>query len=171
MSKPPKAPRDKGWDILSQMTQPNQSELKCGHTAPDWNGEGDCITCARDRVLGASDIDRKIDELKKAFGGCTSCYGKGYATWRHGEFYKGRNHNLRNNIKFYNCPGGKALLALINEARLDGAIMGAKFGNAAFRQNSIAKPGEPINLDAVLQSGIEQATKWAKPDTTLEGGK
>lgn len=63
------------------------------------------------------------------------------------------------------------VLALINEARLDGAIMGAKFGNAAFRQNSIAKPGNPINLDAVLQSGIEQATKWAKPDTTLEGGK
>ena len=27
MSKPPKAPRDKGWDILSQMTQPNQSNL------------------------------------------------------------------------------------------------------------------------------------------------
>ena len=51
MSKPPKAPRDKGWDILSQMTQPNQSELKCGHTAPDWNGEGDCITCARNKVL------------------------------------------------------------------------------------------------------------------------
>ena len=33
------------------MTQPNQSELKCGHTAPDWNGEGDCITCARNKVL------------------------------------------------------------------------------------------------------------------------
>ena len=28
MSKPPKAPRDKGWDILSQMTQPDQSELE-----------------------------------------------------------------------------------------------------------------------------------------------
>ena len=28
MSKPPKAPKDKGWDILSSMTQPNQSELR-----------------------------------------------------------------------------------------------------------------------------------------------
>ena len=28
MSKPPKAQKDKGWDILSSMTQPNQSELE-----------------------------------------------------------------------------------------------------------------------------------------------
>ena len=41
------------------MTQPNQSELKCGHTAPDWNGEGDCITCARDKVLGNQSELRK----------------------------------------------------------------------------------------------------------------
>ena len=41
------------------MTQPNQSELKCGHTAPDWNGEGDCITCARDKVLG--DTTQELD--------------------------------------------------------------------------------------------------------------
>ena len=52
--------------------------------------------------------------------------------------------------------------ALITEARIDGAVMGAKFGNAAFRQQSIAKPGERINLDTVLDSGIKQAKEWAE---------
>lgn len=46
------------------MTQPNQSELKCGHTAPDWNGDGDCITCARDKVLGnQSELMKNLIEL------------------------------------------------------------------------------------------------------------
>ena len=39
------------------LTQPNQSELKCGHTAPDWNGEGDCITCARNKILDEEKTD------------------------------------------------------------------------------------------------------------------
>jgi len=56
----------------------------------------------------------------------------------------------------------KAIQALITEARIDGAVMGAKFGNAAFRQQSIAKPGEPINLDTVRESGIKQAKEWAE---------
>jgi hypothetical protein len=50
----------------------------------------------------------------------------------------------------------------ITEARIEAAIMGAKFGNAAFRQQSIAEPGKPINLDVVLNSGIQQAQDWAK---------
>ena len=48
------------------------------------------------------------------------------------------------------------------EARVDGAIMGAKFGNAAFRQQSIAEPGKAINLDKVRDSGIKQAVAWAR---------
>ena len=52
--------------------------------------------------------------------------------------------------------------ALATEARIDGAVMGAKFGNAAFRQQSIAKPGEQINLDTVRESGIKQAKEWAE---------
>lgn len=42
------------------------------------------------------------------------------------------------------------------------AIMGAKFGNAAFRQQSIAEPGKAINLDKVRDSGIKQAVAWAR---------
>lgn len=48
------------------------------------------------------------------------------------------------------------------EARIEGATMGAKFGNAAFRQYNIANPSKPINLDTVRQMGIEQATEWAE---------
>ena len=46
------------------------------------------------------------------------------------------------------------------EARIDGAIMGAKFGNAAIRQYNIA--GKPMNLDEIRDVGIKQAEDWAK---------
>lgn len=45
------------------MTNPNPTNptLKCGHIGPDWNGEGDCIICARDRILGTNqDSDTNV---------------------------------------------------------------------------------------------------------------
>ena len=133
----------------------------CGHNGVEWNERGECITCARDRVLGeyapSSDIDRKLDELKKAFGGCTNCYGKGYATWRHGEFYRGQNHNLRNDIKFCDCDRGNALLALINEAKEENRM---KAYHRGYVQGRFDQHIETVHPPAEL-----------KPDTTLEGGK
>ena len=49
---------------------------------------------------------------------------------------------------------------LVAEARIDGAIMGAKFGNAAIRQYNVA--GKPMNLDEIRDVGIKQAEDWAK---------
>lgn len=40
-TRPAKSGNDKGLSLQ-----------KCGHEGVDWNGEGDCITCARDKVLG-----------------------------------------------------------------------------------------------------------------------
>ena len=48
----------------------------------------------------------------------------------------------------------------VREARIDGAIMGAKFGNAALRQYNVA--GKPMNLDEIRDVGIKQAEDWAK---------
>lgn len=141
MSKPPKAPRDKGWDILSQMTQPNQGELKCGHTAPDWNGEGDCITCARDRVLGASDIDRKIDEILELLSA---------------ESFDAAINNPDDYMLVLNSSTEKAkqaILALINEAREDEIV------------RVLQQPY--ISAHLYGQARIAEL----KPDTTLEGGK
>lgn len=57
----------------------------------------------------------------------------------------------------------KALISdQVAKARIEGAVMGAKFGNAAFRQYNISNPGKPINLDTTLYMGIEQASEWAK---------
>lgn len=39
-------------ESLRTKPAPNTEGLKCGHEGPDWNGEGDCITCARNKVLG-----------------------------------------------------------------------------------------------------------------------
>lgn len=48
------------------------------------------------------------------------------------------------------------------EARIEGAVMGARFGNAVFRQQNIADPTKPINLDELLREGVRQATQWAE---------
>ena len=85
------------------------------------------------------------------------------------------DEQIRKAIKAYKIAGGDPEFYIISksdhdrnwaqavtEARIDGAVMGAKFGNAAFRQQNIAKPGERINLDTVLDSGIEQAKEWAE---------
>jgi len=48
-------------------------------------------------------------QIEKAFGGCRKCYGKGYSTWRHGETYRGKTSNMRNDIKFCDCERGEQL--------------------------------------------------------------
>ncbi len=55
-----------------------------------------------------------------------------------------------------------AIQARQDKAVEEAAVMGAKFGNAAIRQQSIAEPGKTINLDDVRASGIEQALDWAR---------
>ena len=48
---------------MPNTTQPDNTELKCGHTGPDWNDEGDCITCARNKVLGGNTLDERLDDI------------------------------------------------------------------------------------------------------------
>jgi hypothetical protein len=54
-------------------------------------------------------------KLAKAYGGCIICYGKGYATVRHGETYRGTTHNMRTDIKYCTCDRGKQLEFLFTE--------------------------------------------------------
>lgn len=37
---------------LKALRTKQEQPLRCGHTGQNWNGEGDCIKCARDKVLG-----------------------------------------------------------------------------------------------------------------------
>lgn len=60
-------------------------------------------------------VTEEVQLTEKAFGGCKKCYGKGYATWRHGETYRGATHNMRNDIKFCDCDRGKQLSGLVTE--------------------------------------------------------
>jgi len=47
------------WKLSSHVSPSNENEaLACGHIAPDWDGNGNCITCTRNTVLGENeDID------------------------------------------------------------------------------------------------------------------
>ncbi len=66
---------------------------------------------------GAKD---KVEEVSKAFGGCTRCYGKGYATVRYGfnahaDFIgdKSYKYGKKTHMEFCNCDRGKQLEELI----------------------------------------------------------
>ena len=79
MSKPPKAPKDKGWDILSSMTQPNQSELSFSnfeyllidlgiHSAKDRNAILNYAADLKDHIITAhinAEIARTLDRLEQ----------------------------------------------------------------------------------------------------------
>lgn len=172
--------------------------LKCGHIAPDFDGHGNCITCARDKIanplgdmfeaMGVKVVDitprdQSVTETPNTLPTGTQeddieceirdgiCFSNQYP--KHQCKPTQENVELRDGVILAIGRGNwermhptnrKKLLSLIqshtNKARIDGAIMGAKFGNAAIRQYNIA--GKPMNLDEIRDAGIKQAEDWAK---------
>lgn len=62
-----------------------------------------------------------FEKIKKAFGGCEKCYGKGYSTYRYGiigipdfEGDKGFKDPIKTNIVYCTCDRGKQLKELID---------------------------------------------------------
>lgn len=64
-------------------------------------------------------IANREQTLSKAYGGCKLCYGKGYATWRHGEAHRGITSNMRNDIKSCSCSRGEELAEIVAKYRVD----------------------------------------------------
>jgi hypothetical protein len=59
-------------------------------------------------------ISQKIRDTAKAYGGCTKCYGKGYATYK-GE-YKARGVRWDDEaIRYCDCPRGNQLEAIVGQ--------------------------------------------------------
>lgn len=66
------------------------------------------------RVLIQDEILKARKETEKAFGGCHSCYGKGYATYS-GEYAARGMRWPDQKIKFCDCERGKQLEAQLNQ--------------------------------------------------------
>ena len=70
---------------------------------------------ALDRFLSelASIVEEEKQELVKAFGGCTKCYGKGYSTVRRGLSYRKNGvyatHEINQDMDYCSCERGKQL--------------------------------------------------------------
>jgi len=45
------------------MSKDTSQPLPCGHVGVNWNGLGDCITCARDKVLGSQTPQQILKQL------------------------------------------------------------------------------------------------------------
>ena len=62
-------------------------------------------------------LEGEKQKLAKAYGGCTLCYGKGYATGA--EFWRGRGKTWGrpNKIKYCTCDRGKQLATLNKEPK------------------------------------------------------
>jgi len=74
-----------------------------------------CEGCKRDRDKA---IRIAREEERKAFGGCTKCYGKGYSTvidstTYHADFPGDKTHSIPNNpMRFCSCDRGDQLQTL-----------------------------------------------------------
>jgi hypothetical protein len=105
-----------------------------------------CTAClqARDSEIARVRAEARasgIKETKKAFGGCTECYGKGYATVRYGkqgfEDFGGEGFIIAptTHIHFCLCDRGKQLKVYFSEAHAS--------GRAEFKEEAI-KIGEQM---------------------------
>ena len=88
-------------------------------TYPELHKFHDFIQSKLDQAYqqGAKD---KVEEVSKAYGFCTKCYGKGYATVRYGfnahaDFIgdKSYEYGTKTHMKFCDCDRGKQLEELI----------------------------------------------------------
>jgi hypothetical protein len=66
-------------------------------------------------------IQKEMDKIEKAYGGCHKCYGKGYSTYRHGvsgspdfEGDSGFEIAPSTHMVFCTCDRGKQLGELLN---------------------------------------------------------
>ena len=97
-------------------------------------------------------MEEQLDEILAIL---TSLVGKEYSTMNNDPVI----------LLKYKAEAKAELTNLIAIRETEAAIMGAKFGNAAFRQYNISNPGKPINLDETLRIGIEQAIEWVESKT------
>lgn len=97
----------------------------------------------------------QLTEARKAYGGCTNCYGKGYATvndrWHGhdtdtdigspGGYVSGGNPNA---MKFCTCERGKQLEVQVTEARLDEATKAAFLYARSYGDDFLARQEERV---------------------------
>lgn len=89
----------------------NKKEQVCPYCTPNSGG------CGGNHVEPTSYNDDRIkEETAKAYGGCTKCYGKGYATVR--REWKGRGvREVDESPDICSCDRGKQIKKLLEEAR------------------------------------------------------
>lgn len=88
-----------GFDYTEHICRFNDGDCKC-------ECYGEALADLRSRT---PELEEKIT---KAFGGCTNCYGKGYATVKVN--HVGRNYfKEANPMKFCDCDRGKQLSELL----------------------------------------------------------
>lgn len=101
-------------------------------------------------------------ETAKAYGGCTKCYGKGYATWRHGETSRGKTSNMRTDIKYCTCERGQQLETLTNDAISEARQEEVKYlmqWNGSFIHDRCGLRIDGILHRAVLEQRLAQLTQ------------
>lgn len=88
----------------------DELRLQVGHKLHDYGVRGQDNDYLTDYVLNLLESEKQ--KLAKAYGGCTLCYGKGYATGA--EFWRGRGKTWGrpNKIKYCTCDRGKQLATL-----------------------------------------------------------
>ena len=66
---------------LRELDLSNTKQQKCGHEGINWDSKGNCIKCARNKVLGV-DTKQQIEEMISDFGEDSISYGEELHTGR-----------------------------------------------------------------------------------------
>lgn len=69
------------------------------------------------KALIETEATRREQQTAKAYGGCTMCYGKGYASYKAEYRARGMRWDDPENMKFCSCDRGKQLELLVAELK------------------------------------------------------
>jgi hypothetical protein len=119
-------------------------------------------------LLDAEAIQKARDEVAKAYGGCTKCYGKGYGTQienysSRGESDMGQGHIVINEAAPYylpcSCDRGKQFKKAMAEARAAALKEALSLASPNVTENYMALSDQAFAMAKHVRASIHDAIK------------
>jgi hypothetical protein len=123
-------------------------------------------------------LEAKTQETAKAYGGCTNCYGKGYATCSGKYYSRVGDWKDKDDIKYCACERGRQLESLVEAKVAEARVEGAHQYNRTLT-NNLGKPTymndedsrHAVYKQAWISEAIRAANDEAHLDSTNNGEK
>lgn len=132
------------------------------------------------KSLVRSQIQQAQKETEKAFGGCTKCYGKGYATYRSGTSWRGDFEGdpdgstpISERMVYCTCDRGKQLESHVKQAQIQTLKEAIEVVGSAYTDETEKGFHEDVDMNKAHNASLDiVTTRLQSRHSELEkGGK